>query len=165
LEEGIQGSAMISYNFLTPEERISLAHYIRTEFMKDPPKDSENDLAALNQLYNLSEGKKVSAQIPVSAAMELVERDAEKKIEKLDEAISQIDKDRTNSSAKLFNYICKDEKVALSSLINSDSWRQSGNDLFQFFTINVNQNGFNGRVFNLSDSELNGLYNYLKQIL
>ena len=165
LEEGIQGSAMISYNFLTPEERISLAHYIRTEFMKDPPEDTENDLAALNQLYNLSEGKKVPAQIPVSAAMDLVTHDAEKKSEKLNEAISKIDKDKYNSAAKLFNYLCENEKVALSSLINSDKWKQSGNNLFHFLTINANQNGFNGRVFNLSDSELNSLYNYLRQIL
>ncbi|MCW9065059.1 MAG: hypothetical protein OQJ78_02090, partial [Ignavibacteriaceae bacterium] len=60
--------------------------------------------------------------------------------------------------------ICKDEKLAVSSLINSSEWKQSENNLMNFMTINVNQNGFNGRVFDLSNSELNELYNYLKKI-
>jgi len=30
LQEGIEGSAMISYDFLIPEERISVIHYIRS---------------------------------------------------------------------------------------------------------------------------------------
>jgi mono/diheme cytochrome c family protein len=165
LEEGIQGSAMISYNFLTPEERVALAQYTRTEFMKGPPKDSDDDLKALNQLYNLSEGMKIPAQIPVSAAMELVVRDADQKLKEMNNAFTKINNDKTNSNSILFNYICNDEKLAISSLINSNSWKQSGNNLFQFLTINVNQNGFNGRVFNLSDNELNDLYNYLKQVL
>ena len=165
LEEGIQGSAMISYNFLTPEERVALAQYIRTEFMKDPPEDSDDDLKALNQLYNLSEGRKVPAQIPVSAAMELVARDADQKEKKMNDDLLQINNDKTNPSSKLFNYICSDEKLALSSLLNSNTWRGSDANLLNFLTLNVNQNGFNGRVFNLSDNELSDLYNYLNKKL
>jgi mono/diheme cytochrome c family protein len=165
LEEGIQGSAMISYNFLTPEDRIAVAQYIRTEFMKDPPKDTDDDLKALNQLYNLSAGMKVPAQIPVSAAMEIMVSESSQKEKKLSEAISKIENDRTNSSARLFNYVSDNSKLAVSSLINADSWRISENKLIDFLTLNVNQNGFNGRIFNLSNLEWNGLYNYLKQIL
>jgi mono/diheme cytochrome c family protein len=165
LEEGIQGSAMISYNFLTPEDRLAVAQYIRTEFMKDPPKDTDDDLKALNQLYNLSAGMKVPAQIPVSAAIEIMVRESNQKEKKLSEAISKIENDRTNSSARLFNYISDNSKLAVSSLINADGWRISENKLIDFLTLNVNQNGFNGRIFNLSNSEWNGLYNYLKQIL
>ncbi|MCW8823633.1 MAG: cytochrome c [Ignavibacteriaceae bacterium] len=164
LEEGIQGSAMISYNFLTPEERVGLAQYIRTEFIKDPPKDSKNDLEALNQLYNLSKGMKVPAQIPVSAAMKIVISEANQKTKKMNDVVTQINDNRTNPSSQLFIYICKDEKLAVSSLINSSEWKQSENNLMNFMTINVNQNGFNGRVFDLSNSELNELYNYLKKI-
>jgi mono/diheme cytochrome c family protein len=165
LEEGIQGSAMISYNFLTPEDRLAVAQYIRTEFMKDPPKDTDDDLKALNQLYNLSAGMKVPAQIPVSAAIEIMVRESNQKEKKLSEAISKIENDRTNSSARLFNYISDNSKLAVSSLINADGWRISENKLIDFLTLNVNQNGFNGRIFNLSNLEWNGLYNYLKQIL
>ena len=165
LEEGIQGGAMISYNFLTPRDRISIAHYIRTEFMKDPPKDSDDDLAALNQLYNLSAGMKVPAQIPVASAMEIVVKETNQKSNLLDETITKIENDKSNSYARLFYYISNNKILAVSSLINSDSWKTSENSFIDFVTVNVNQNGFNGRIFNLSNSEWNGLYNYIRQIL
>jgi len=165
LEEGIAGGAMISYNFLTPQERISLAHYIRTEFMKDPPKDSDNDLTALNQLYNLSAGMQVPAQIPVAAAMEIVANEAEQKAKKLEEIITKIKNNRTKYATKLLEYIVDDEKLAITSLLISNSWKASENSFISFLTLNVNQNGFNGRVFNLSESDRNELHNYLKQML
>ena len=40
--------------------------------MQDPPVDSDDDLSALNSLYNLSAGMELPAQIPVSAAMEII---------------------------------------------------------------------------------------------
>jgi len=163
LEEGIQGSAMISYNFLTPQDRISIAHYIRTEFMKDPPKDSDDDLAALIQLYNLSAGMQVPAQIPVAAAMEIVINEANQKLKLLDEAITKIESDKSNPSARFFDYISENKKLAVSSLLNSNSWKVSEKSFISFLTLNLNQNGFNGRAFNLSESDINALFNYLKQ--
>ena len=165
LEEGIQGGAMISYNFLTPQDRIDLAHYIRSEFMKDPPKDSDDDLAALNQLYNLSAGMKVPAQIPVTAAMEIIVGESESKEKELDLSLKLLENYRTKYETKLLEYIVDNKKLAISSLINSNNWKRSKNDFIDFLTLNVNQNGFNGRVFNLSESDRNVLYNYLKQIL
>ena len=165
LEEGIQESAMISYNFLTPEERISLAHYIRTEFMKDFPEDSDDDLVALNQLYNLSAGMKVPAQIPVAAAMEILVSETNQKDKKLNEVISKIELDRANAPASLFIYISDNKKLAVSLLINANGWRRSESSFIDFISLNVNQNGFNGRVFNLSEPDRNLLYNYHKQML
>ena len=165
LEEGIQGGAMISYNFLTPQDRIDLAHYIRSEFIKDPPKDSDDDLAALNQLYNLSAGMKVPAQIPVAAAMEIIVDESEPKEKELDLSLKLLENYRTKYETKLLEYIVDSKKLAITSLINSNDWKISKNDFIDFITLNVNQNGFNGRVFNLSESDRNVLYNYLKQIL
>lgn len=165
LEEGIQGGAMISYNFLTPQDRIDLAHYIRSEFMKDPPKDSDDDLAALNQLYNLSAGMKVPAQIPVAAAMEIIVGESESKEKELDLSLKLLENYRTKYETKLLEYIVDSKKLAITALINSNDWKRSKNDFIDFITLNVNQNGFNRRVFNLSESDRNVLYNYLKQIL
>ena len=91
LEEGIEGGSMISYNFLTPKERISLAHYIRQEFIKDPPLDTDDDLAALNSIYNLSSGMELPAQIPVAAAMEIISSENSQKEIKLEEAVQTIE--------------------------------------------------------------------------
>ncbi len=64
LEEGIPGSAMISYNYMTPEERISLAHYIRSTYVANPPADTPDELAGLDMTYNLIAGKTGSCTDP-----------------------------------------------------------------------------------------------------
>jgi UDP-N-acetyl-D-mannosaminuronate dehydrogenase len=133
--------------------------------MKDPPTDTDDDLAALNQLYNLSAGMKVPAQVPVAMAMEIIVNEANPKTTKLNEVITAIENNRTKFETKLFEYIVDNKKIAVSSLINSDKWKMSENTFIDFLTLNVNQNGFNGRIFNLSDSDRNLLFNYLKQII
>lgn len=165
LEEGIEGGSMISYNFLTPQDRISLAHYIRQEFMTNPPMDTDGDLSALNSLYNLSSGMEIPAQIPVATAMEIVFSENSYKIAKLNTAINTFATDRTKYPAKLLEGIVDNEKLALSALLNSNSWRAGDQAFMEFLKFNVNQNGFNSHAFQLSDADRNALVNYLKQIL
>jgi mono/diheme cytochrome c family protein len=165
LEEGIEGSAMISYNFLTPQERIELAHYIRQEFMKDAPSDTDEDLAALNSIYNLSSGMEVPAQIPVVAAMEIISSESSQKEIKLEESLSIISNDRNKYPVTLFEIIVDNEGVALSSLINSNNWKANQNAFFNFIVLNSNNNGFNSEIINLSDSDKTLLFNYLIQLL
>jgi mono/diheme cytochrome c family protein len=165
LEEGISGSAMISYNFLTPQERIELAHYIRQTFMKDPPLDSDQDLSALNSIYNLSSGIKIPAQIPVSAAMELIISENSQKENKFENALNTISADRSKYAVNLFEEIVYNKNLALKSLINSNSWRANQSAFFSFVITNSTFNGFNSEIINLSDSDRNLLYNYLNQLI
>jgi mono/diheme cytochrome c family protein len=165
LEEGIEGGSMISYNFLTPQDRISLAHYIRKEFIPNPPEDTNDDLSALNSLYNLSSGMEVPAQIPVSVAMEIISSENIQKANKLNDALLLIDEDRTKYPVKLFEDIVVNEKLALSSLINSDTWKTGEKAFTDFVSANIGQNGFSPKVNYLSDDDRNLLFSYLKQIL
>jgi len=165
LEEGIEGGSMISYNFLTSQDRISLAHYIRKEFMQEPPVDSDDDLSALNSLYNLSAGMEVPAQIPVSVAMEIITLENAQKSTKLEDGLKTIDSNRSIYSVSLFESIVDNEKLALSSLINSDTWKSGEKAFIDFVTVNIGQNGFSPKVNYLSDADRNLLFSYLKQIL
>lgn len=165
LEEGIEGSAMISYNFLTPQERIELAHYIRQEFVPNPPVDTDDDLSALNSIYNLPAGMKVPAQIPVAAAMEIISSENSQNEIKLEEVLQKINNDRDNYQAALFEFITNDERLAVSSLLNSNEWKNNQNTFFSFIVINSNYNGFNSEIINLSDSDRILLFNYLNQLL
>lgn len=165
LEEGIAGSAMISYNFMTPEERISIIQYIRNQFMQNPPQDTDDELSALNQLYNLSSGMEIPAQIPVSAAEEIIISEADQKIKKMNDVLVEIENNKTNSAEKLFDVVTDNNQLAVSALLNSNEWKAGESSLLNFLTLNVNQNGFNGKIFNLTDAELNELYNYLKSVL
>ncbi len=164
LQEGIPNSAMISYDFLTPEERFAVIHYIRSTFMQNPPQDSHDDLAALDQIYNLSSGMELPAQIPVAAAMDIILKENQGKINKLNSVYGMINNSRT-SSAVLFKNITSDCKLALSAFIRSDSWNANKNSFEHFVTINVNQNGFNGKIFNLTTSQWDELYNFIKQVI
>ncbi len=162
LEEGIEGSSMIAYDYLTPEEKVSLAHYIRNEFVTDPPMDSDDELAALDQLYSLSSGMEIPAQIPVSEAMKIVFSETANKNKRVDEIVSLIENERTKQSSELFQYIVDNKKLAVSALISSMKWKNNEDEFIDFITLNVNENGFNGRVFNLSENEWTLIYNYLK---
>lgn len=165
LEEGVEGSAMISYNFLTPEERIALAQYIRQEFMKDPPVDTDEDLGALNSLYNLSSGMELPAQIPVAAAMKIISDENSQKENKLENVLRTINNNSNQYVVILFENIVDNEKLALSSLINSDKWKDNANTFFNFIILNSTYNGFNSEIINLSDTDKNLLYNYLNELL
>ena len=165
LEEGIEGSSMISYNFLTPKERIALAHYLQQEFIKDAQLDTDANLAALNSIYNLSSGMELPAQIPVAAAMQIISSENSQKEIKLEEAVRTISNDRNHYPVTLLEIIVDNERLALSSLINSDNWKPNQNAFFNFIVLNSNYNGFNSEIINLSDSDRNLVFNYLNQLL
>jgi hypothetical protein len=76
-----------------------------------------------------------------------------------------LDSDRTKYPVKLFMYIVDNKQLALSSMINSNNWKASEQTFLEFVSLNVNQNGFNSKVFDLTDSDRNLLFSYLKQIL
>lgn len=164
LEEGIEGSSMISYDYLTPEVKVSLAHYIRNEFVTDPPEITGDELAVLDQLYNLSAGTSVPAQIPVASAMKLLSSESNEKLLKMENVIEKVEVD-TDNNAILLNEVISDKNLAISSLLVSDEWQGSTGAFEKFISVNINQNGFNGRFFSLSDAEMNGLFNYLSKAL
>jgi mono/diheme cytochrome c family protein len=165
IQEGTPNSSMIAYDFLTPKEKFSLAHYIRSEFIDDPPVDDETDLAGLDKLYNLSAGMKVAGQIPIESAMQLIAEKHEDKIDKITAIVEDINSNTGSKTSELIKTITYDLQLALSAMENSDKWRGNKDLLLTFLTTNVNQNGFNGQIFNLSSDEWNTLYNYLNNNL
>lgn len=165
LQEGVANSAMVAYDYLTPEQKLSVIHYIRSEFMNNPPEESVSDLEALDQQYNLSEGVQLPGQIPIEYAEEFIIKENESKIKKVDDALSLIKKNSNLGSVKLLTKVAGDLHLAISSLVNSSSWKKNESTFIDFLTINVNQNGFNGIIFNLNDYEWNTLYNYLIKII
>jgi mono/diheme cytochrome c family protein len=165
LQEGIPNGSMIAYDFLTPEEKFAIIHFIRTEFITDPPVDSESELNALDQIYNLSAGTEMPGQIPTVLAQQIIKDNSNEKIERIYSARDQVLSNGSNPSAVLLNNVTSNLRLAFSALSNSDSWRGNTNALVLFLTNNVNQNGFNGRIFNLDQNQWSSLYNYLNNLL
>lgn len=162
LEEGIPGSGMISYNFLIPEDRFALAHYIRETFLKDAPKDTPDDLSLLDAAYNLSKVQNIPAQIPVESAMIISSNEAEKKSEFIQKLIPEI----LNSSelgAELLKDNTSDVSKAIAVLMNDNSWKNNQNQFVSLVVNEVNQNGFSNSVFSLNSEDWNVLFNYINQ--
>jgi mono/diheme cytochrome c family protein len=164
LQEGIKGSAMVAYQQFTPTEKFALAHYIRTTFVPDPPAPTESDLTMLDQLYNLSQKRFIPAQIPVADAEKLIIQENQKKADEIQSIAGKIENDQSAASS-LFKQITSDKDKALTILLNSEGWKNNEQEFINIIVNNVNQDGFNGQVYNLSDSEWNELYNYLKSVI
>jgi mono/diheme cytochrome c family protein len=165
LQEGIPNSSMIAYDYLTPEEKFSLAHYIRSEFIDNPPVDEKADLSLLDKLYNLSSEQKLAGQMPIESAMQLIAEKHKYKFDKISSAVEDVKKNPGSTSSRLLKIVTDDLTLALSSLENSDSWRGNEDLFINHLKTNVYQNGFNGKIFNLNSDEWNSLYNYLNNFL
>jgi hypothetical protein len=162
--EGIKGSAMVAYEQFTPIQKFALAHYIRQTFVPDPPPVTNDELTSLDQLYNLSEGKYVAGQIPITDAEKLVIKENETKTNELSDLIEKISKDEESSGVKVFRKVINDESTALTILINSDTWKTSEQDFVNLLINNVDQNGFNSRILNLTNDEWTALYDFMKNV-
>jgi len=160
LQDGITGTAMISYDFLIAEDKFSLAHYIRTEFITNPPAGNPDELAALDQLYNISAGTDIPAQIPVANAIQIVVKENMSLVEKVENALTQI-QDSSSEGANLFYIVTDDEFQAVSGLVIEEDWNDE-NSFRKILTDNLNYNGFNGQVLSLTDNEWSLLFSFLK---
>jgi len=160
LQEGIPGTGMISYKILTSKDKFSLAHYIRSEFVSNPLETSSDELAALNQLYNLSAGTDIPTQIPVANAIQIVVDENLTRVEKVQNALIQI-QNNLSAGAKLFSMVTDDKFQAISVLVIEEDWNNE-NRFRKLLKRNVNLNGFNGQIFSLTDNEWSSLFSFLK---
>lgn len=165
LQEGLLPSAMAAYDYLLPREKFALGHYLRTNFIPDPDNDSDADLAALDATYNLSAGLQLPAQIPVAQASMIIVSENEKRVNKINSALSSLKNYSNDSAYKIFNHVVKSENTAFAFLEMNQNWRINEKAFKDLVVNNVNQNGFNGRVFNIDANEWNSLYNFLLKII
>lgn len=165
LQEGLPPSAMASYDYLLPKEKFALAHYLRTNFIPNPEKDTDADLQALDAMFNLSAGQQIPAQIPVAKATTLILSENEKNVSKVDELINSLNSFNTEPGYNVFKKVCSNSKVLFSFLIKNSEWKNGLTSFINLVVNNVNQNGFNSSVFNLKNDEWNLLNKFLLKII
>ncbi len=162
LQEGIPGSSMVSYDYLLPEQKFALAHYIRTNFVPNPPEDSQSDLDALDATYNLSAGQQIPAQIPVAVAKSVLSQESEKYLSVVESTLNKIE---SSLNKNFFYGLTSDSKVAVMFLVKNFNIINSEQNLKKIVIKNVNQNGFNGNVFNLSEQDWSELYKFIISVI
>lgn len=75
LEEGIKGSSMVSYNYLSKKDRMALAHVVQSLGSFDHGASDPKAIAALEKLF-ASAGEVIPNRIPVSRAVEALSRES-----------------------------------------------------------------------------------------
>ena len=114
VQEGISGSAMASFNYLPPIDRISIIQYLRTLNPGYPPV-TEVELAEMDKTYSLSKGFKQPNQMPVSVALEKTLKEYDTVQAKVASIRMAIDRNTKDTAAILYKKIVRDAESAYGS--------------------------------------------------
>lgn len=168
VSEGINGSAMVSFaGALSVNDRLAIIDYIRANF-GDFPKDTPEQLEALNKKYHLEEvGEKSSAPaapISVDQSMKQIEEDAIPRAGNVENALSYISAHASDDGATIFYGVTINPRRALTMLSGSTSWSKNESDFVTIVTMNAVQNGFDPKVAQLTTNEWQSLFNYMKNV-
>ena len=74
LEEGVKGSSMVSYNYLTKKDRMALAHVVQSLGAFDHGASDPKAIASLEKLF-ASAGEVIPNRIPVARAVDVLCRE------------------------------------------------------------------------------------------
>ncbi|MCJ8347831.1 cytochrome c [bacterium] len=74
LQEGLPGTAMSAFDYLSVADRFAIIHYVRS--LSEFPKASTSDMKALDNRYKLSSGERVPHQISVEKSMKILVQEA-----------------------------------------------------------------------------------------
>lgn len=162
LKEGIAGSSMIAYDFLKPQEKFALAHYIRQNFIPEPDKDSEDDLKSLDALYNLSAGTFVPAQIPVVSAEQIKLNEFNPENQLFNQVYTKFNE---NKNKEIVSSYFLNKRAALMLLIKDENWKQSPNNLKNLAIKNLENNIFSPKIAIADERELSQLHSNLLSIV
>ncbi len=162
LQEGIAGSSMIAYDFLKPQEKFAVSHYIRNNFIPEPEVDTDDDLKALDALYNLSAGTFIPAQIPINVAQQVKINEISNQLLKFNSALNKM---KNSYNSKNFENYFLNTEAALMLLVKNKNWRNSPQEFQRLVANNLENNIFNPFILILSNRDLSNLHSILLSII
>ena len=105
------------------------------------------------------------AQIPVSSAAKIIVNENDSLSQNISRILSTIADNISDPAVQLFDKITDNKFRALVSLERSSDWKQNEQLFINTIVNNVNFNGFNRQVFNLSGNDWDLLHSYLKSVI
>lgn len=160
LQEGISGGAMIAYEFIPVEDRISIIHYIRT--FVEYPQINQDEVASLDKTYELSKGVISSSTIPLEMAKEKIAKEASNGESFFDETILKINATSNKDVIELFNNYSTN-KAKVISIFKRDFANSSVSEFVDRVISFPSEIGFKSSITRLSKDELLNLFNLLKK--
>lgn len=163
LQEGIPNTGMASFNIIPPEDRFAIIQYVQT-FNPTYPKDNPEEVASLDQKYQLSQGGKLPNQIPLKLAMELQTLNYDTLKADLNAISWSVDNDKSDTGAVIFSQLVSNKTKALNALASSMIWTTSPEDFIKFLQTDPVDKGFKASLYQESNERMNMVYQYLKNV-
>ena len=159
VNDGVAGTGMDAYEFISPEDRVAIIHYIRT--MADYP---EVTLAEVNDkldaTYNLSAGIIDPYNIPIQKSISLITDENQKNIDLTIVITDKIKNDDIDNAKLLKENVLDIEKVVYTYITNLNM--KDYNEFVTKLKSDPIALGFRASVVNLMDKDLRKIYSYLK---
>jgi mono/diheme cytochrome c family protein len=151
VSEGIKGTSMSAFDYLTKKDRMALVHYVQSlaTFARKPP-DTQAMEALTRQLA--ASGEIIPNRIPVSEAM------ARLSAEYSDPPPLTLNREDDSPGSRILRWIVKNPARAARFLVQSQSWKAGPKDLASTVLLNTPENGFSIDAATLTAGEWQDLY-------
>jgi hypothetical protein len=155
LQEGIAGGAMIAYEFIPVKDRISIIHYVRT--FADYPQINQEEVASLDETYELSKGVISPSTISLEMAKEKIAKEASVDDKFIEETLTKINTNTNKDLVNLFNKY-SNNKVKVISIFRRDFSNSDPSEFVERVISFPSESGFKSSVTLLSKEELRNLF-------
>ncbi len=154
---GLPGTRMAAFDYLSPEDRFALAHYVKS-LASGHAADTQASLAELDKQFQLSKGGREPSTIPVAVAMEkLIAESAPPKL-------PSTPKSENEQGMELFRSLTLPEKRAgIDYWLSQDrSWTDNLERLQRLVLAGLPGNGFRVETALLDRAGWMALHDYLR---
>jgi mono/diheme cytochrome c family protein len=159
VEDGVEGTGMVAYEYLDAEDKFAMIHYIRT-FESEFPQDVTEDFVQLDMTYGLYEPKKLPNQIPIDTAIARIAVMGQQNADIAKSVLEYIKDNKDGEAAQLFINNASCPKSALATLLNNKNWTANSQEFYDIISSGQPQNGFKTKVNSLSKEDIAKMYNY-----
>jgi mono/diheme cytochrome c family protein len=145
LSEGIRGTSMAPFDYLSKKDRMAMAHYVQSLSSFEKQENPQAIAALSNELG--SAGEKIPNKIPVGMAMGKLEG------EFAGAPSLAVDAKDSSPGAQILRRMIVDPSRAAQTLAQTQFWRTSVRDLASAILLDLPGNGFSVSAATLSPSE------------
>ncbi|MCX6135400.1 MAG: cytochrome c [Ignavibacteriales bacterium] len=164
LQEGIPGSAMASFNYVSPLDRFAMIHFVRS-LATGQPVDSQPEIQGLEATYQLSKGTNTPGQIPIKKVVQIVEAEAAAKVTAIAVLAATAGGETKGTGYKVFERVARDKNRIFASLLsNTSASLQSVDQFIRVVSAEPIQLGFKAEVVQLSASDWTALYQFMNEL-
>ena len=160
VNDGVPGTGMSAYEFLSPEDRVAIIQYIRT--MANYPEVTVADNDKLDETYNLAAGVIDPNNIPIAKSITLISDENQKVIESSVSLAAQVASDNGANAILLMNNVQNIETVVYTYISKLN--KKDFGSFVQILNNDPVALGYKASVVNLRNKDLQTIYKYLKKI-